>query len=56
VLQRWVYPGRSHAGVIAPSAGDMIHWITDRFEGKPAPDPYLPVGQNDIDRMQCPAS
>ena len=24
VLQRWVYPGQSHAGVIGPSAGDMI--------------------------------
>ena len=52
-LQRWIYPGRSHAGVIVPSAPDMIHWIADRFAGGPTPDPYLPTGQNDVDRMQC---
>jgi pimeloyl-ACP methyl ester carboxylesterase len=52
-LQRWIYPGQSHAGVIAPSAPDMVHWIADRFADGPAPDPYLPVGQNDVDRMQC---
>jgi pimeloyl-ACP methyl ester carboxylesterase len=55
VLQRWVYPGQSHAGVIAPSARDMLHWIADRFAGGPNPDPYIPTGQNDIDRMRCPA-
>jgi fermentation-respiration switch protein FrsA (DUF1100 family) len=53
VLERWVYPGRSHAGVIAPSAPDMIHWITDRFAGDKLPDPYVPTGQNDIARMSC---
>ena len=30
-------PGQSHAGVIAPSAGDMIHWISDRFAGGAEP-------------------
>jgi pimeloyl-ACP methyl ester carboxylesterase len=55
VLQRWIYPGRSHSGVIPVSANDMLHWIDDRFTGGPSPDPYLPTGQNDIDRMQCPA-
>ena len=45
VLQRWIYPGQSHSGVIAPSAGDMIHWISDRFAGGANPDPYKPTGQ-----------
>ena len=54
-LERWIYPGQSHAGVIGPSAKDMLHWISDRFAGVTNPDPYLPTGQNDIDRMQCPS-
>jgi fermentation-respiration switch protein FrsA (DUF1100 family) len=54
-LERWIYPGRSHAGVIAVSAADMIHWITDRFAGGANPDPYVPTGQNDISRTSCPA-
>ena len=33
-VERWVYPGQSHAGVIAPSMGDMVHWISDRFAGR----------------------
>jgi hypothetical protein len=53
VLQRWIYPGRSHTGVIAPSAGDMIHWIADRFAGGPNPDPYRPTGQPDVQTTTC---
>ncbi len=53
VLQRWIYPGQSHSGVIAVSANDMIHWITDRFAGGPNPDPYVPTGQSDIARTSC---
>jgi fermentation-respiration switch protein FrsA (DUF1100 family) len=44
VAQRWIYPGQSHAGVIAPSFADMVHWMADRFSGGPNPDPYVPVG------------
>ena len=54
VLQRWVYPGQSHAGVIGPSAGDMIQWITDRFSGGPNPDPYVPTGLPGIGIKTCP--
>jgi fermentation-respiration switch protein FrsA (DUF1100 family) len=54
-LERWIYPGRSHAGVVAVSAPDMVHWIADRFAGVANPDPYLPTAQNDIARTQCPA-
>jgi pimeloyl-ACP methyl ester carboxylesterase len=53
VLQRWVYPGQSHAGVIAPSAGDMTHWIADRFADGPNPDPYKPMGLANIDVRVC---
>ena len=37
-LERWIYPGQSHAGVIGPSFGDMVHWIKDRFAGGADPD------------------
>jgi pimeloyl-ACP methyl ester carboxylesterase len=53
-LERWIYPGQSHAGVIAPSAGDMIHWIADRFAGEPAPDPYAPTGLPGVQTTTCP--
>ncbi len=41
--ERWVYSGQSHAGVIAPSFPDMLHWIGDRFATKSAVDPYVPT-------------
>jgi pimeloyl-ACP methyl ester carboxylesterase len=41
--KRWVYSGQSHAGVIAPSFADMLHWIGDRFTTKSAVDPYVPT-------------
>jgi alpha-beta hydrolase superfamily lysophospholipase len=53
-LERWIYPGQSHAGVIAPSFADMTHWIADRFAGGPDPDPMVPVGQPDVMRTTCP--
>ena len=43
-VSRWVYPGQSHAGVIAVSANDMLEWIADRFAGDPTPDPMTPKG------------
>jgi hypothetical protein len=54
VEQRWIYPGQSHAGVIAPSFGDMVAWIGDRFAGGPAPDPIVPAGQPDVQAQRCP--
>ncbi len=53
VLQRWIYPGQSHSGVIAPSANDMIRWIADRFADGPNPDPYKPTGQPDVQTTTC---
>ena len=54
--QRWIYPGQSHAGVIGPSFADMLTWIGNRFAAFPAPDPYQPVGQPDVETQQCPAA
>ncbi|HTZ09051.1 MAG TPA: lipase family protein [Acidimicrobiales bacterium] len=54
-LERWIYPGQSHAGVIGPSAPDMVRWIADRFAGGPDPDPYAPVGMPGIQTTTCPA-
>jgi len=52
-VERWVYPGQSHAGVIPVSMGDMVHWIADRFSGVADPDPYQPTGQPGIDVSSC---
>ncbi|MGH9080821.1 MAG: lipase family protein [Acidimicrobiales bacterium] len=43
-VERWIYPGQSHAGVIPVSMADMVTWIGDRFSGNPNPDPYVPTG------------
>lgn len=32
-VERWVYPGQNHAGVVFVSAVDMGHWMLNRFEG-----------------------
>ena len=53
-LERWIYPGQSHAGVIPVSASDMTHWISDRFAGQANPDPYQPIGQMGIQTTRCP--
>lgn len=52
-LERWVYPGQSHAGVIGPSLASMISWIGNRFAGAPTPDAAAPTGQADIDDTIC---
>jgi dipeptidyl aminopeptidase/acylaminoacyl peptidase len=53
-VERWIYPGQSHAGVIAPAAVDFIHWIADRFAGDPNPDPYQPIGEAGVTTTTCP--
>lgn len=53
VLSRWVYPGQSHAGVIAPSAPDMVQWMQDRFAGTPNPNAQQPKGQPDVQVTRC---
>jgi pimeloyl-ACP methyl ester carboxylesterase len=53
-LERWIYPGQTHAGVIGPSANDMVHWMKDRFSNGANPDPYNPNGLANIDVTRCP--
>jgi pimeloyl-ACP methyl ester carboxylesterase len=55
-LERWIYPGESHSGVIGPSAPDMTHWIADRFAGAANPDPYAPIGLSGIQTTTCPSA
>lgn len=46
--ERWVYSGQSHAGVIAPSFDDMLHWIGDRFHSTSTVDPYVPTADGSL--------
>jgi fermentation-respiration switch protein FrsA (DUF1100 family) len=32
-LERWIYPGASHSGVIEVSSPDMVQWMAARFAG-----------------------
>jgi alpha-beta hydrolase superfamily lysophospholipase len=52
-LQRWVYPGQSHGGVVTVSMKDMVRWIRDRFEGVSMPDPMRPSGLPDVVAQTC---
>jgi fermentation-respiration switch protein FrsA (DUF1100 family) len=52
-VQRWVYPGLDHTGVIPVSTPDMVRWISDRFAGAVNPDPYPPSGAANIDVSSC---
>lgn len=54
-LERWIYPGQSHAGVILPSSKDMTHWIADRFAGGANPDRYKPIGLPNVQTTTCPS-
>lgn len=54
-LERWLYPGQSHAGVIPVASPDFIHWIADRFAGGSSPDPYAPAGESGVQTTTCPS-
>ncbi len=41
---QWMYPGLDHNSIVTGSAGDVVHWIADRFAGRPNPDSYGPGG------------
>jgi alpha-beta hydrolase superfamily lysophospholipase len=54
--ERWVYPGMSHSGVIAPSLPSMIEWMDARFKGDP-PGSVTPTGGTPaVEVTGCPAS
>jgi pimeloyl-ACP methyl ester carboxylesterase len=50
---RWLYPGQSHAGVVAVSADDMLTWIEKRFAGEPTTDVVNPTGVPGVEVMSC---
>jgi dipeptidyl aminopeptidase/acylaminoacyl peptidase len=52
-VERWIYPGMTHTGVITVSIGDMVHWIAARFAGVASPDGYHPVGMRGIQTSSC---
>jgi hypothetical protein len=54
-LERWIYPGRDHTGVIPVAYGDLVHWMADRFAGQPDPDPYQPTGEAGVQTTTCPS-
>jgi pimeloyl-ACP methyl ester carboxylesterase len=54
-LERWIYPGATHAGVIAVSTTDMIEWMKQRFDGDAAPGSFTPSGVSGIEVTGCPA-
>jgi acetyl esterase/lipase len=50
---RWVYPGQSHAGVVAVSVDDMLAWIDLRFAGEPTSNAVTPTGLPDVQIQSC---
>lgn len=50
-LERWSYPGQSHAGVIGPSFDDMLSWMDLRRSGQELT--LIPGG--DVERSICSA-
>ena len=56
VLSRWIYPGQSHSGVIAPSSPDMVRWMSDRFADKANPNAEAPTGLPNVQVTRCPAA
>ncbi len=44
-VQRWIYAGQSHSGVISKSYVDMLNWLTYQFANNPtAASHYVPAG------------
>ncbi len=52
-LERWLYPGQSHAGVIGPSLTDMTSWMADRFAGVPAPGASVLSDGAEVEATVC---
>ena len=52
-LERWIYPGQSHAGVVPVYLPDMVKWLADRFMGATSPDPMTPTGEPGVQTTTC---
>jgi fermentation-respiration switch protein FrsA (DUF1100 family) len=53
-VERWIYPGLDHYGVIAVSTNDMISWMAERFAGSSAVT--TPVGIPGVQTESCQQS
>ena len=51
-LQRWIYPGRDHSGVVRYYLPDMVRWLSARFAGSPTAG-VAPSGQADVQSSSC---
>jgi hypothetical protein len=52
-LERWIYPGASHSGVISVSSPDMFEWMRARFAGDDAGS-VTPSAEPGIEVSGCP--
>jgi len=52
-VERWIYPGLDHYGVIAVSTNDMVGWIARRFAGVAAGESTAPVGVVGVQTESC---
>lgn len=52
-VERWLYPGQTHSGVIGPSLTAMIDWIDARFDGASAPGAAGPSGSAPVEATVC---
>ena len=50
-VERWLYPGQTHGGVVQPSLNDMITWINQRF--KDSDSEVSPSGPPDPEVTNC---
>jgi len=53
-VERWIYPGLDHYGVIALSTNDMVAWIAQRFDGTTTP--ITPSGVANVQTESCGAA
>jgi pimeloyl-ACP methyl ester carboxylesterase len=52
-VERWIYPGKDHAGVIDTYTPDMVHWLNDRLTSQASPDPMTPTGEPGVQVTRC---
>jgi pimeloyl-ACP methyl ester carboxylesterase len=52
-LERWVYPGQNHGGVVFVSAVDMGRWMIERFAARSSPVHYQPTGETGVQVRTC---
>ena len=51
-LQRWIYPGQDHSGVVRYYLPDMLRWLKARFDGDPSVV-MTPTGEAGVQASAC---